>query len=176
MIRNAVKYSLVAAALALAACDGDDVLAPQLVAPNLGTCTNIQVPANVKVSAHVFATGVQVYRWDGAAWVLITPSAILTTDEAYKNTIGMHYAGPTWEGLAGSKVTATAGGNCTPDANAIPWLLLNATATDAAGVFEGATHIHRVNTTGGRAPVTAGTAGQVVSVAYTAEYYFYRPE
>ena len=163
----------------IAACGGDDPVAPpQLVAANLGSCTNLATPANVKVAAHVFATGVQIYRFDGNAWVLISPSAVLTDDEAHRNTVGMHYQGPAWEALDGSKVTATAAANCTPDATAIPWLLLNATATSAPGVFAGVTHIHRVNTIGGRAPAALpGTAvGALTSVSYKTEYFFYKPQ
>ena len=44
------------------------------------------------------------------------------------------------------------------------------------GVFAGTTHIHRVNTVGGRAPTTPGSAvGALTSVAYTTEYFFYTP-
>lgn len=158
------------------ACN-DDTLAPlPIVAPNLGSCANLQVPGNVPIAARTFATGVQIYRWDGATWGLMSPSAVLTSDEAHRATIGVHYQGPTWEALDGSKVTATAAANCTPDANAIPWLLLNATATNAPGVFAGVTHVHRVNTVGGRAPATAGASvGALTSVAYTTEYFFYKP-
>src|SRR5206468_943717 len=43
------------------------------------------------------------------------------------------------------------------------------------GIFARTTYVQRVNTVGGRAPGTAGTAaGQVARVPYTAEYYFYR--
>lgn len=168
------------AALVAAACSGcaDSPVAPLPLTPaNLGSCTNLAVPANVKVSARVFATGVQIYRWDGAAWGLISPSAVLTSDEAHRNTVGVHYQGPAWEALDGSKVTATAAANCTPDATAIPWLLLNATATATPGVFAGTTHIQRVNTVGGRAPTTPGAAvGALTSVAYSTEYFFYKPQ
>jgi len=61
-----------------------------------------------------------------------------------------------------------------PNANAIPWLLLKATWDGQAGAFAGATHIQRVATTGGLAPTAAGTKGQIASVPYRAEYYFYR--
>src|SRR5689334_7653551 len=35
--------------------------------------------------------------------------------------------------------------------------------------------IQRVNATGGTAPTTAGTVGEVRSIPYAAEYFFYRP-
>ena len=101
---------------------------------------------------------------------------MLTADYAGRETVGIHYSGPTWEGIAGSKVTATVANTCTVDANAIPWLSLTATAEPTPGVFAGTTFIQRVHTTGGKAPTTAGTTGQVKSVPYTAQYFFYAPE
>ena len=175
-MKNTMVKALFAAftVAAGAACSDDAPLAPAPTV-NLGTCTNLAVPANAVQTSHVFATGVQIYRWDGNAWVLMSPSAVLTSDAAGKSTVGIHYQGPTWEGISGSRVTATAAANCTPDANAIPWLLLNATTTQAPGVFAGATHIQRVNTVGGRAPATPGASvGALTSVSYKAEYFFYK--
>ena len=34
-------------------------------------CEKLRVPAGNKVSAHVFARGVQVYRWDGSGWAFV---------------------------------------------------------------------------------------------------------
>jgi hypothetical protein len=90
-------------------------------------------------------------------------------------TVGIHYAGPTWEGIGGGKLVGTVAGSCTPNANAIPWLKLTAVSDGQPGVFQSATFIQRVNTTGGKAPTTAGTVGEVRSSPYTAEYFFYRP-
>ena len=175
-MRKAFGWLLGAFVVAASTGCGDDPVAPQLSAANLGTCTNLAVPATVSVAAHVFATGAQIYRWDGNAWLLISPSAVLTSDAANHNTVGVHYQGPTWSALDGSLVTATAAANCSPDPNAIAWLLLNATATNAPGIFNGVTHIHRVNTVGGRAPATAGSAvGALTSVPYETEYFFYKP-
>jgi hypothetical protein len=64
---------------------------------------------------------------------------------------------------------------CTPDANAIPWLLLGAVTAEGPGIFHGTTFIQRVNTVGGNAPAAPGSfTGDVVRVPYTAEYLFYR--
>ena len=159
---------------ALAVACSDDPLSP-IPTANLGTCTNLQAEAGAQQIAHVFATGVQIYRWDGNVWTLMSPAAVLTSDAAGSRTVGLHYQGPTWEGIAGSKVTATGAATCTPDPNAVAWLLLNATATNEAGIFAGATQIQRVNTVGGKAPATGGTSvGQLVSVPYSAEYFFYK--
>lgn len=175
-MRNALGRWLGILVVAASTACGDDPVAPQLTAANLGNCGNLAVSDTLRVAAHVFATGAQIYRWDGNAWVLMSPSAVLTSDAANRNTVGVHYQGPTWSALDGSLVTGTAAASCSADPNAIPWLLLNATATSAAGIFNGVTQIHRVNTVGGRAPATAGSAvGALTSVPYQTEYFFYKP-
>jgi hypothetical protein len=63
---------------------------------------------------------------------------------------------------------------CTASPDAIPWLLLRAISSEGPGVFNGVTHIQRVNTVGGTAPTEAGSLGEVREIAYTAEYFFYR--
>ncbi len=66
---------------------------------------------------------------------------------------------------------------CTPNTNAIPWLLLKAVANDTPGIFQTATHVQRLNTVGGLAPAAAGSyVGEERDVPYTAEYYFYRAQ
>jgi hypothetical protein len=34
-------------------------------------CDNLEVPAGNKVAAHVYAIGVQSYRWNGTTWVFV---------------------------------------------------------------------------------------------------------
>ena len=142
-------------------------------------CSSIQVEAGNKVSFHVYAIGVQIYRWNGSAWVFVAPAANLYADDGYNGKVGFHYGGPTWESNSGSKVIAArvAGTGCTPDPSAIPWLLLQKVSTDGPGIFNKVTFIQRVNTTGGLAPSEPGTTiGEEKRVPYTAEYYFYRAE
>ena len=195
--RNLLRHSLIVAASALiAACGGEASLSPtsptQLtVAPlggavetsmaagngnralDLGTCTNLQSPAGSKLAVHVYATGVQIYRWSGTSWVFVEPSAVLSADAGGHSTVGTHYAGPTWESNSGSKVVGTVFDRCTVT-GAIQWLSLTAISS-GPGIFNGVTFIQRVNTVGGTAPASPGTAvGEIVSVPYTAEYYFYR--
>lgn len=154
----------------------DDVRQPELPA----SCGSIQVEAGNKVSFHVYAIGVQVYTWNGASWTFKEPIANLYANDKYKGRgVGIHYVGPTWESNSGSKVIAARVPNtgCTPDATAIPWLLLKTVSTDGPGIFSKVTYVQRVNTTGGLAPTTAGTTiGEEKAVSYTAEYYFYRAE
>lgn len=140
-------------------------------------CGAIQVPQGQQLAFHTYAVGVQVYRWNGAGWDFVGPVARLSADPYYQRLIGSHFGGPTWVSNNGSSVVAARVDGCTPDASAIPWLLLKATSTEGNGLFGRTTFIHRVNTSGGLAPGNPGPAiGFEVRVPYTAEYYFYRAE
>ncbi len=142
-------------------------------------CGSIRVPEGNQVSFHVYAIGVQIYRWNGAAWALVAPSAALYADREYKGNVGIHYEGPRWESNSGSVVQAARVPNtgCTPDSSAIAWLLLKRVATDGPGIFSKVTYIQRVATTGGLAPTAPGTTvGEEKRIPYTAEYYFYRAQ
>jgi hypothetical protein len=135
------------------------------------------VPESTKLAFHTFATGVQIYRWSGSAWVFVAPSAQLFADAEGTGVVGNHSAGPTWESTSGSKVVGAVLKRCPGAPNAIPWLLLRAVSAEGPGVFNRVTHIQRVNTVGGNAPAGAGTAtGETASVPYTAEYFFYRAQ
>src|SRR4051794_26669144 len=47
-------------------------------APDLGDCQeDLQVPTGNKVAFHVYAEGVQVYRWNGTSWIFVGPEAML---------------------------------------------------------------------------------------------------
>ena len=145
--------------------------------PELGLCQNLQVPAGSRVSFHVFGKGVQIYRWDGATWKFVEPSASLYADAAGNGLVGKHFGGPTWVTRSGSQVVGTLAvdGRCSLNhPNAIPELKLNA-VVDGSGVFEQTTFIQRLNTVGGLAPTAPGTVlGDEAFVPYTADYYFYR--
>jgi hypothetical protein len=166
------SVAIILASLALGiATRADDLPPPSLPSP---LCDSLQVPEGHVLKFRAYAIGVQIYRWDGTAWVFVAPSAKLYADEGYRGQIGIHYAGPTWESRSGSKVVGTRLAGCTPDGSAIPWLKLGAVSTEGPGVFKDVTFIHRVNTTGGIAPTTPGTTvGELSNVAYTAVYYFY---
>jgi hypothetical protein len=140
-------------------------------------CDDVQVPMGNKVAFHVYAVGVQKYRWNGTSWVFVEPVATLYADANFHGKVGVHYGGPTWESNSGSKVVATRVASCTPDPTAIPWLRLQMVTSDGPGIFGSVTYIQRVNTVGGVAPVAPGASiGVVVEVPYTTEYYFYRAE
>ena len=150
---------------------GNDNRAPELT----GDCAKLHAPAGNKVVAHAYAVGVQVYRWNGTSWSFVGPEAVLYRGDGDEAELGIHYAGPTWESVSGSKVVGAVVDRCTPDPDAIPWLLLRAVDSEGPGIFHRVTFIQRVNTVGGLAPAEPGDfVGEVVEVPYTADYYFYR--
>src|SRR5688572_19459413 len=126
LIAPSVGVLLCAAAWPSLAEPGDDRRAPDLPSP---ACDALQVPAGNRLTVHVYALGVQIYRWNGTAWAFIAPEAVLFADPCYDEQVGTHYAGPTWESNGGSKVVGARLAGCSPNRGAIPWLLLGATST-----------------------------------------------
>jgi hypothetical protein len=123
------------------------------------------------------AEGAQVYDCkagaDGKlAWTFREPIATLLLDG---KTVGRHYAGPNWDHVDGSGVTAKAVGNAPgKTANDIPWLKLEVTARRGNGVLAGATTIQRINTVGGVMSGVCDKAGAFHSAPYSTEYVFLR--
>jgi hypothetical protein len=148
---------------------GDDFLIP-----NLGDCQSLKVQRGNKVSAHGFGVGVQIYQWNGAAWIFQEPVAVLFTDAEDTQVLAAHFGGPTWQSIGGGKVVGKVLEQCTPDPDSIPWLLLSAASHEGRGIFSDVTFIQRLNTAGGKAPNVPGNfVGQVARVPYTADYFFY---
>jgi hypothetical protein len=182
-----LRHSLlaVAATAMLAGCAEDSPTGPAAelatagtstdqVAVDLGECDRLRPPAGSSLVFHVYARGVQIYRWDGASWTPVGPSAQLFADANSKALVGTHYTGPTWKSTSGSSVVGAVIDRCTANPDAIQWLLLGAAKNEGPGVFQEVTHIQRVNTVGGKAPAEAGTVGQVREIPYTADYFFYQ--
>jgi hypothetical protein len=166
------------AVLALASIPGarasTDNRTPDLPSP---LCDRLQVLPGNRVAFHVYALGVQIYRWNGTSWDFVAPSARLFADPEYHGEVGIHYAGPTWESNSGGKVIASRLESCAPDPSAIAWLLLQTVSTEGPGIFDRVAYIQRVNTAGGLPPTTPGPfIGAEEEVPYTAEYYFYRAQ
>lgn len=140
----------------------------------------LQVPAGNELQLQAAGVGVQIYVWTQSAtdptqfsWVFKAPHAILLHHR--EDLIGIHYAGPSWQGNDGSKVVGSRVASSTVDPQAIPWLLLKAASNDGVGIFADTTYIQRLETSGGLAPTTPGSfAGQEALVPYIAEYFFYR--
>jgi len=150
--------------------DGDENRRPDLPA----SCS-LDPGSDEVVAFHAYAIGVQIYRWNGASWDFVAPSATLYADSGFHGKVATHFGGPTWESNSGSKVIARKTDECTPDTSAIAWLLLESVVTDGPGIFNGVAHVQRVNTSGGVKPAAPGAiVGEQRSVPYTAEYYFYR--
>jgi hypothetical protein len=146
------------------------VAVPQILAPT----------ANEKYAFVLPAKGVQIYECriaaEGkAAWAFVAPEAELFDTSG--KLVGKHYGGPTWESNDGSKTVGTVKQRTdAKTANDIPWLLLAAKSAGTNGAMAGVTSIQRVNTVSGVAPAdgcTAGKAGTVARVPYTADYYYF---
>ncbi len=148
--------------------------------PDLGDCQSLQAPAGSTVTFHVYATGVQIYRWNGTSWAFVAPEAVLFGDASHDAVVGIHFGtptGPAWQSLSGSEVVGNGltAKRCTPDPTAIPWLGLDALSTEGPGVFDQVTFLQRLNTVGGIAPTAPGSSlGEQRRVPYTAEYVFYQ--
>jgi hypothetical protein len=142
----------------------------------------LKAPAGEELLLRVHAKGDQIYacKGDGGkfAWALKAPDAQLFDKDG--KVFGKHFAGPSWEASDGSRVTGKAIANVpSPDASAIPWLLVNVLTHEGSGALSRVTSIQRIDTKGGKAPETgcdAAHAGQEVRSAYTADYLFYAPK
>jgi len=139
----------------------------------------LAVPPGNELAFALEADGVQVYACAAGAtsysWAFKAPEASLT--EAGGRAAGTHYAGPTWESTDGSKVVGAKLEAATPDAAAIPWLLLRAASHAGSGRMEDVTFVQRIQTSGGNAPAEgcdASHVGALARVPYRALYCFYR--
>src|SRR6187401_2964137 len=100
-------------------------------------CTKITAPEGSTLVYHVYAIGVQIYRWDGTNWPFVAPEAVLYADAGLHAQVGTHFStptGPAWESSSGSKVIEQRVDACTPDTTAIPWLLLRTIAREGSGI------------------------------------------
>jgi hypothetical protein len=142
------------------------------------------VPAGAQVAARFHAVGAQVYVCGAGpaggaaafAWTFKRPDAALSGEDGH--AAGTHGAGPSWTSTDGSSVVGKKlAQSDAPVADAIPWLLVGAVSTNGSGVFSDVTYIHRVATSGGKAPASgcgADNVGAETRVPYRADYYFYR--
>ncbi len=149
----------------------------------------LEVPAGNKFLFKTYATGVQVYQVKRNAinpsvieWAFIAPIADLFANPTHSNQVGTHFSGPTWAFTKGPNmnemVVASKLFDATPDATAIPWLLLKAVESKSSAGNR-ITYIQRICTTGGKAPTTPVSEellGLVQTVPYTATYVFYEKE
>ena len=165
---------------------------------------NLAVPPGQAVFYQGYAIGTQNYVClptpSGVAWKFVAPQATLfaTDNGAIGQQLTTHFLSanpdedglprPTWQHSAdtsrvwGRLVDSSNDPNYV-EAGAIPWLLLKRAGVEAGpsggSILSHTTYIHRLNTSGGRAPATGCSAaseiGALALVPYTAEYFFYGP-
>jgi len=123
----------------------------------------------------VQAVGVQIYdcRADDAGrltWQFREPLAILTVNG---QTVGRHFAGPSWQLNDGGKVVgevvAQKPGASDKD---IALLKLDVAGSEGAGVLSRVTTVERLNTRGGSFVGTCDQAGGLHAEPYSAQYSF----
>jgi hypothetical protein len=141
---------------------------------------SIDVPSGARVVLQAKGEGVQIYTCTdaggGLKWVLKGPDAKLL--DAAGQTIGSHFAGPTWKLTDGSQVQGELiASKPASVANSVAWLLLRAKAGSATGKLASVEFIRRTETRGGVAAVDgcqrADDAGKTTQIPYTATYTFY---
>ena len=136
-------------------------------------------PADRKMLFQAHGIGSQIYvcKANGAeyAWTLKAPDARLEGPNG--QAIGRHFAGPTWEAKDGSRVVGKAAVTVpSPDADSIPWLLVDAIRHEGDGVMTPVVTIQRLRTKGGKAPAAgcdSQNAGKEAPVPYEADYIFF---
>jgi hypothetical protein len=153
--------------------------------PHLRACpahvpAELNPPADATLELVLPANGVQSYACsidkpgEAPDWQPKGPHATLGEGT---NVVGIHFGGPSWQGLDGSTVKGTKIASApSPDKSAVTWLLLSGVAT-GQGTFGKITHIQRLETVGGRPPSGGCDASHLdtkVLVPYRSYYYFYR--
>jgi Protein of unknown function (DUF3455) len=139
----------------------------------------LRAPENERLLLQVRGKGDQIYSCSESggkfSWVLKAPEAELTNMDG--SAFGKHFAGPSWEAKDGSRVMGKAVANvASPEADAIPWLLITVVNRNGDGVLGKVTSIQRIRTKGGKAPANGcdmGHVGQEARVGYSADYMFF---
>jgi hypothetical protein len=139
----------------------------------------LAVPEGNKLKLSLTGNGVQRYECSPTngthTWKFIAPDADLL--DHHDRPAGHHSAGPTWQALDGSQVTATKRAEASVSAASIPWLLLQAATHTGTGSFDDITYIQRLETEGGLAPATPcseANSGEQTNIPYRATYRFYK--
>ena len=136
----------------------------------------LKVPAGNNPVAVLGAKGVQTYTCTDGAWKFLEPAATLwNKHDAWKRTVALHSRGPVWVSTVdGSAVNATVVASVARK-DAVPELLLKASATRGDGVFGKVSYVQRLQTQGGLAPTGTCTGTAQIGVPYSATYVFYAP-
>jgi hypothetical protein len=159
-------------------------LALLLLSGSLAAAPAGAVPAGIAAPGQtimlaVHAEGAQIYECKVGADGKLTfafrePIATLMLGN---QTVGRHFAGPTWEHNDGSAIVGTVTGSVPGEtANDIPWLRLEVTSHRGSGILAEITTVQRMNTSGGKLEGPCDKAGMLRSVPYSANYVFLRKE
>jgi hypothetical protein len=180
MNRTNPGLACAAATLFLGACAGMPDMRADMV-DNAALPAAVRVPAGETQKLRTMAAGEITYecreKKDAAGqheWAFVGPVASLKDGSG--KVVGKYYAGPTWEAMDGSKVTAKQVAVAPNLPGSIPLQLVKADPATGMGAMQGVTYIQRLKTQGGVAPATACAAGNVGAkqqVAYQADYVFY---
>jgi len=126
--------------------------------------------------AIVHAEGAQIYECVSNTqaehvWQFREPIATLLQSG---NTVGRHYAGPSWEFADGTAITAKPITQA-PAATVsdIPHLMLTVTGSKGRGPLSVTRTVIRINTKGGLAKGVCSKPGELMSVPYSADYAFF---
>jgi hypothetical protein len=181
MNRVTVSVATAASALLFSACSGMPPMRTASMVDNSMLPMPVRVPAGEMQKLWTVGSGEITYecrvKKDAAGqheWVFVGPVATLA--DASGKSVGRYYAGPTWEAMDGSKVTAKQVAVAPGRPGAIPLQLVKADPATGMGAMQGVTYIQRLNTEGGVAPASAcasGNVGAKQQVAYKADYVFY---
>lgn len=164
-------------------------LAGAQIAPPTDVPPQFAVPAGLELILSARAVGSQIYTCKADAngtfrWTLKAPDAELR-DLNNDKVIGHHFAGPTWKLNDTSEVTGKAAASFnphdvdSPDADSIPWLLMNVVSHAGKGLLTNVTTIQRLHTHGGKPPAVScdeSHKNAETKSSYTADYYFYAPK
>jgi Protein of unknown function (DUF3455) len=138
--------------------------------------TAVAAPGETTVLS-VHAVGMQNYDCkpgaDGKlAWTFNSPQATLTSGD---KIAGYHSAGPTWELIDGSSITAKVVGNA-PGSGAgdIAWLKLEVNSHKGSGQLSDVATVQRINTVGGVLNGACDREGAGRGMPYSADYVFLR--
>jgi hypothetical protein len=131
------------------------------------------VPPGVHRILRFAGKGVQIYTCTNGGWTLKAPDAKLF--DSAGNSVGTHFAGPTWKLADGSEVKGKAvASRPSSEAGAVPWLLLEPVPGSGSGQFADVAYVRRTETRGGASPPGGCAEGAAdVQVPYTAVYEFY---
>lgn len=160
------------AALGVAACSAPTNDVKPVAQQEVPAPAAVKVPDGNRLVASLAGKGVQTYTCTNSAWTLLEPAATLSQGG---KPVALHFKGPIWVSTVdGSEVDATAvPGAAVKHADAVPELLLKASAHQGTGEFAQVTFVQRLATKGGLAPTGSCTDGSQVSVPYSATYTFW---